>query len=158
MLVANMLLGTTLTKLMTGMMQLQVNVPVLDKLIGRLQAMIDSSELQVRSFSGAGFAVLHLHCVNSLQWHSLVSLPQQLTACSHSLTAVTECDGALLPVLLPCLAFLTLQARIIISGAGDWRYLDVVHKLAGKLEALEWVRQVYNVPIAVSKSKQPAAS
>eukprot|EP00775_Hariotina_reticulata_P008536 gene8536-8718_t len=64
---------------------LQVNVSVLDKLIGRLQAMIDTTKL---------------------------------------------------------------QARIIISGAGDWRYLDVVHKLAGKLEALEWVRQVYNVPVA----------
>jgi len=49
------------------------------------------------------------------------------------------------------------QARIITSGAGDWRYLDVVHTLAGKLEALEWVRQVYNVPVAVSEGdKQPA--
>lgn len=40
-----------------------------------------------------------------------------------------------------------LQARIITSGAGDWRYLDVVQRLAGKLEALEWVRQVYGVPV-----------
>lgn len=40
-----------------------------------------------------------------------------------------------------------LQARIIMSGAGDWRYVDVVHRLAGKLEALEWVRQVYGVPV-----------
>lgn len=41
------------------------------------------------------------------------------------------------------------QARIIMSGAGDWRYVDVVHRLAGKLEALEWVRQVYGVPVEV---------
>ncbi|KAF8054588.1 SPP2 [Scenedesmus sp. PABB004] len=40
-----------------------------------------------------------------------------------------------------------LQARIITSGAGDWRYVDVVHRLAGKLEALEWVRQLYGVPV-----------
>ncbi|KAF6261522.1 sucrose-6F-phosphate phosphohydrolase-domain-containing protein [Scenedesmus sp. NREL 46B-D3] len=40
-----------------------------------------------------------------------------------------------------------LQARIIVSGAGDWRYVDVVHRLAGKLEALEWVRAVYGVPL-----------
>jgi hypothetical protein len=37
-----------------------------------------------------------------------------------------------------------------MSGAGDWRYVDVVHRLAGKLEALEWVRQVYGVPVEVS--------
>jgi hypothetical protein len=39
-----------------------------------------------------------------------------------------------------------------MSGAGDWRYVDVVHRLAGKLEALEWVRQVYGVPVEVRHS------
>lgn len=33
-------------------------------------------------------------------------------------------------------------------GIGSWCYVDVVHRLAGKLEALEWVRQVYGVPTA----------
>lgn len=47
-----------------------------------------------------------------------------------------------------------MQGRIIISGAGDWRYVDVVHKLAGKLEALEWVRQVYGVPMEVRAMAQ----
>lgn len=41
-----------------------------------------------------------------------------------------------------------LQARIITSGCGDWRYFDCVAYLAGKLEALEYVRRMYNVPHA----------
>jgi len=40
-----------------------------------------------------------------------------------------------------------LQARIITSGSGDWRYVDAVSRKAGKLEALEWVREMYNVPL-----------
>jgi hypothetical protein len=53
--------------------------------------------------------------------------------------------------MLRCVSALA-QARIIMSGAGDWRYVDVVHRLAGKLEALEWVRQVYGVPVEVRRS------
>jgi hypothetical protein len=44
---------------------------------------------------------------------------------------------------------LRLQSRIITSGSGDWRYVDVVAVRAGKLEALEWVRKLYNVPVKV---------
>lgn len=36
-----------------------------------------------------------------------------------------------------------VEARLILSGKGDWRYLDIVSINAGKLQALEFVRQKY---------------
>lgn len=39
-----------------------------------------------------------------------------------------------------------IKSHIIASGAGDWRYLDVVAEKGGKLEAIEWVRRLYGVP------------
>lgn len=33
-------------------------------------------------------------------------------------------------------------AKLIVSGTGDWRYLDIVSNGAGKHEALEYVRSV----------------
>jgi hydroxymethylpyrimidine pyrophosphatase-like HAD family hydrolase len=33
------------------------------------------------------------------------------------------------------------QAKFILSGKGDWRFLDIVSTNAGKLQALEFVRQ-----------------
>jgi hypothetical protein len=33
-----------------------------------------------------------------------------------------------------------VHAKLITSGMGDWRYLDVVPVGAGKLESLEYVR------------------
>jgi len=39
-----------------------------------------------------------------------------------------------------------VQARIITSGTGGWRYVDCVSIRAGKLEALEYVRTLYGVP------------
>ena len=39
-----------------------------------------------------------------------------------------------------------LQARIIQSGTGDWRYVDCVAARAGKLQALERVRALFGVP------------
>ena len=41
------------------------------------------------------------------------------------------------------LAHQGVQARLILSGKGDWRYLDIVAINAGKLQALEFVRQKY---------------
>jgi hypothetical protein len=38
------------------------------------------------------------------------------------------------------------QGHIIASGAGEWRYLDVVAERGGKLEAIEWVRALYGIP------------
>ena len=38
------------------------------------------------------------------------------------------------------------EARIIVSGVGGWRYVDVVAAGAGKLEALEYVRKLYRMP------------
>jgi hypothetical protein len=49
------------------------------------------------------------------------------------------------------LLLFVIQARIITSGSGDWRYVDAVSRKAGKLEALEWVRRMYNVPLKVSE-------
>ena len=40
-----------------------------------------------------------------------------------------------------------LQVRLILSGFGEWRYLDCVSIRAGKQEALEYVRQLFNVPV-----------
>ena len=36
-----------------------------------------------------------------------------------------------------------VEAHLILSGKGDWRYLDIVSINAGKLRALEFVRQKY---------------
>ncbi|KAL0041523.1 hypothetical protein WJX79_006124 [Trebouxia sp. C0005] len=36
-----------------------------------------------------------------------------------------------------------VEARLILSGKGDWRYLDIVSINAGKLQALEFVRLKY---------------
>ncbi|KAL4852949.1 putative sucrose-phosphatase 2 [Chlorella vulgaris] len=38
-----------------------------------------------------------------------------------------------------------LQVKVIVSGTGDWRYIDVTSARAGKLAALEYVRQLYDV-------------
>ena len=40
-----------------------------------------------------------------------------------------------------------LQVRLILSGFGEWRYLDCVSIRAGKQEALEYVRQLFSVPV-----------
>ena len=40
-----------------------------------------------------------------------------------------------------------LQVRIIVSGVGQWRYVDCVAIRAGKLQALEYVRTLYGVPL-----------
>ncbi len=39
-----------------------------------------------------------------------------------------------------------VQVRIIVSGTGDWRYMDCVSIRGGKLEALERVRTLFSVP------------
>jgi len=39
-----------------------------------------------------------------------------------------------------------LQVKVIVSGVGDWRYVDCVASRAGKLEALEYVRRKWGVP------------
>lgn len=37
--------------------------------------------------------------------------------------------------------------RIIVSGVGDYRYVDCVAINAGKQEALEYIRTLYNIPL-----------
>lgn len=46
------------------------------------------------------------------------------------------------PAPPPCRA----QSHVIASGAGEWRYLDIVAERGGKLEAIEWVRALYCIP------------
>ncbi|KAI8469032.1 MAG: sucrose-6F-phosphate phosphohydrolase-domain-containing protein [Monoraphidium minutum] len=41
-----------------------------------------------------------------------------------------------------------VKGHVIASGAGEWRYLDVVAERGGKLEAIEWVRALYGIPAA----------
>lgn len=43
------------------------------------------------------------------------------------------------------LRLLRPQCKVIVSGVGDWRYVDVTAARAGKLAALEYVRQLYGV-------------
>lgn len=38
-----------------------------------------------------------------------------------------------------------LEVRIIVSGSGDWRYIDCVPSSAGKQEALEYVRSLFGI-------------
>lgn len=40
----------------------------------------------------------------------------------------------------------SVQAQVIVSGVGDWRYVDCVSKQGGKLQALEYVRALFNIP------------
>ncbi len=40
-----------------------------------------------------------------------------------------------------------LQVRIIVSGVGDYRYVDCVAIKAGKQEALEYIRTLFNIPL-----------
>ena len=42
--------------------------------------------------------------------------------------------------------FLYEQVQVIVSGVGDWRYVDCVSKQGGKLQALEYVRALFNIP------------
>ncbi|KAK3277093.1 hypothetical protein CYMTET_14875, partial [Cymbomonas tetramitiformis] len=39
-----------------------------------------------------------------------------------------------------------LRVKMIVSGVGEWRYLDCVASNAGKLEALEYVRRKHHIP------------
>lgn len=39
-----------------------------------------------------------------------------------------------------------LQVQVIVSGIGDWRYVDCVSNQGGKLQALEYVRSLFNIP------------
>ncbi|WIA20655.1 hypothetical protein OEZ85_005031 [Tetradesmus obliquus] len=41
-----------------------------------------------------------------------------------------------------------VQANIIVSGTGDWRFLDLVPIRAGKLQALEYVRASHRYPLS----------
>ena len=40
-----------------------------------------------------------------------------------------------------------MQVRIIVSGVGDYRYVDCVAIKAGKQEALEYIRALFNIPL-----------
>ena len=35
---------------------------------------------------------------------------------------------------------------MIVSGVGEWRYVDCVSHQGGKLQALEYVRALFNIP------------
>ncbi|KAK9810564.1 hypothetical protein WJX73_000994 [Symbiochloris irregularis] len=39
-----------------------------------------------------------------------------------------------------------LKVQVIVSGAGDWRYVDCVSGQGGKLQALEHVRTMFSIP------------
>ena len=39
-----------------------------------------------------------------------------------------------------------MQVQVIVSGTGSWRYVDCVSAYGGKLNALEHVRRLFDVP------------
>ena len=39
-----------------------------------------------------------------------------------------------------------MEHKLIVSGAGSWRYVDCVSAQAGKLESLEYVRKHFKMP------------
>ncbi|KAI8471812.1 MAG: sucrose-6F-phosphate phosphohydrolase-domain-containing protein [Monoraphidium minutum] len=43
-----------------------------------------------------------------------------------------------------------VDCNIITSGTGDWRFLDLVPKRAGKLQALDYVRQAHGFPLSAT--------
>ena len=50
-----------------------------------------------------------------------------------------------------CLGSLSLQVaqvRVIVSGVGDYRYVDCVAIKAGKQEALEYIRALFNIQLS----------
>ena len=40
-----------------------------------------------------------------------------------------------------------MQVRIIVSGIGEFRYVDCVAIRAGKQEALEYIRALFSIPL-----------
>jgi len=67
---------------------------------------------------------------------------------SHKLTCGVHVEAlaAAETHLASALAAAGVQAKLIVSGKGDWRYLDIVPGGAGKLESLEYVRNRLNIP------------
>eukprot|EP00879_Flechtneria_rotunda_P014431 GHRR01015079.1.p1 GENE.GHRR01015079.1~~GHRR01015079.1.p1 ORF type:complete len:701 (+),score=242.04 GHRR01015079.1:231-2333(+) len=98
---------------------------------------------QALSAAGEMFKVFNRDAVEHVKWLDKGEEHPHRVA----LQVNTQVLDELVDRLLTAIDKRQLQSRIITSGAGDWRYVDVVHKLAGKLEALEWVRQVYGVPV-----------
>ena len=43
---------------------------------------------------------------------------------------------------------MSVQVRVIVSGSGGWRYVDCVAMRAGKQEALEYIRAMFNIPLS----------
>ena len=39
-----------------------------------------------------------------------------------------------------------VACQLIVSGAGEWRYVDMVSAQGGKLNALEYVRSLFGIP------------
>jgi len=40
-----------------------------------------------------------------------------------------------------------IEPKIIVSGTGEWRYMDVVAARGGKLAALEYVSALFRIPL-----------
>lgn len=62
---------------------------------------------------------------------------------TYRLPAASSCHPSTRSALscAPCAP----QAQVIVSGVGDWRYVDCVSARAGKLAALEYVRSLYGI-------------
>mmetsp|Transcript_36424 Transcript_36424/g.50610 ORF Transcript_36424/g.50610 Transcript_36424/m.50610 type:complete len:748 (-) Transcript_36424:276-2519(-) len=64
--------------------------------------------------------------------------------CSLSIQ-VNALDAALLDLKTQLLE-MDIKAKVIVSGVGEWRYVDCVAYNAGKLEALKYVRRRFGIP------------
>ncbi|GBF87879.1 sucrose phosphatase [Raphidocelis subcapitata] len=70
----------------------------------------------------------------------------------HKVTCGVQVEALprVLEVLQTRLAAAEVDANIITSGTGDWRFLDLVPKGAGKLQALDYVRQTHGFPLSAT--------
>uniref|UniRef100_A0A7S0QZA9 Sucrose phosphatase-like domain-containing protein n=1 Tax=Chlamydomonas leiostraca TaxID=1034604 RepID=A0A7S0QZA9_9CHLO len=68
---------------------------------------------------------------------------------AHKVTCGVRADvmGPVQAVVEANLASAGVKANVIVSGHGDWRYMDIVPLRAGKLEALHHVRKMYGFPV-----------
>ncbi|MEW5307867.1 MAG: hypothetical protein WDW36_010240 [Sanguina aurantia] len=93
-------------------------------------------EAAYRTLAQVGKDVMHFRPPDEQNDHKVTCglavavLPQALA----SLSALLEGGG--------------VQANVIVSGAGDWRYVDIVPIRAGKLEALHHVRRRHGFEVS----------
>jgi hypothetical protein len=134
---------------------LSVRADVTPSVMEKIQQRVQQAGLQVRARAAPGSRGCWQRMAEWLGWGwgaVLLDVPRRgaLALAGHqagtcrvlSTPACLPLTSA--PLTLPHHALLP-QVKVIVSGVGDWRYVDVTSARAGKLAALEYVRQLYGV-------------